>query len=146
MLMCMVHLFVRIDFEPSSYAFGPGKAQLLERISETGTLRRAAASIGMSYRKAWLLVEEMQAAFNRAVVIAETGGTGGGGMQLTELGTTLLKTYRRIEAGATQASALELQSLAAMVPANAAPRRDAKRKRSSPAGSKNRRPPKRRRQ
>ena len=97
MLMDMVHLFVRIDFEPPSCAFGPGMAQLLERLSEYGTLRRAAASIGMSYRKAWLLVEEMQATFNRAVVTAETGGTGGGGMRLTELGVTLLNTYRRMK-------------------------------------------------
>ena len=90
----------------------------------------------MSYRKAWLLVEEMQATFNRAVVTAEIGGIGGGGMQLTELGTALLNSYRRIEADATQASHLELQSLAAMVPANAAPRRAAKRKRSPPVGLK----------
>lgn len=146
MLMHMVHLFVRIDFEPSSGAFGPGKAQLLERISEYGSLRRAAASIGMSYRKAWMLVEEMQVTFNRAVVTAETGGTGGGGMQLTELGTTLLKTYRRIEAGVTQASHIELKGLAAIVPTNAAPRRAEKRKRYPTAGSKSGRRQKRRKQ
>ena len=146
MLMYMVHLFVRIDFEPSGSAFGPGKAQLLERLSEYGSLRRAAASMGMSYRKAWLLVEEMQIAFNRAVVTAEVGGTRGGGMQLTALGATLLKTYRRIEADAAQASQFELQGLAAMVQANAAPRRPAKRKGSSPARLKTGRLPKRRRQ
>ncbi len=146
MLMHMVRLFVRIDFEPSSGAFGPGKAQLLERISEYGSLRRAAASMGMSYRKAWLLVEEMQTAFNRAVVTAEVGGTGGGGMQLTALGTTLLKTYRRIEADVTQASQFELQGLAAMVQANAAPTRPATRKGSPPARLKNSWLPKKRRQ
>jgi len=140
----MMRLFVRIDFEPSGSAFGPGKAQLLERLSEHGSLRRAAASMGMSYRKAWLLVEEMQTAFNRAVVNAEIGGAGGGGMQLTELGTTLLNTYRRIEAGITQASELELQGLAAMVEVNAAARHAAKRKRSRPAGLRNRLPKRRR--
>ena len=146
MFMYMVHLFVRIDFEPSNCAFGPGKAQLLERLSEYGTLRRAAASMGMSYRKAWLLVQEMEAQFNRAVVTAETGGTGGGGMHLTELGTTLLKTFRRIETDATQASQLELQSMAGMVQGNAAPRHAAKRKRyPPPAKLKNSRRPKKRR-
>src|ERR1035437_8048329 len=104
MLIYMMRLFVRIDFEASGSAFGPGKAMLLERISEYGTLRRAATSIGMSYRTAWLLVQEIQATFNFAVVTAEVGGTGGGGMKLTELGTNLLNSYRRIEAGATQAS------------------------------------------
>jgi molybdate transport system regulatory protein len=146
MLMRMVRLFVRIDFEPSGSAFGPGKAQLLERLLEYDSLRRAAASMGMSYRKAWLLVEEMQTAFNRAVVTAEVGGTGGGGMHLTALGSTLLKTYRRIEADVTEASQFELQGLAAMVQANAAPIRPAKRKRSPPVRLKNSRFPKKRSQ
>ncbi len=84
---------------PFQFAF---KTDALARLSTfVIAVCRAAASIGMSYRKAWLLVEEMQAAFNRAVVTAETGGIGGGGMRLTELGTTLLNTYRRIEAGDT---------------------------------------------
>jgi molybdate transport system regulatory protein len=100
--------------------------------------------MGMSYRKAWLLVDEMQTTFNHAIVTTETGGTGGGGMQLTALGATLLKTYRRIEADVMQASQLELRDLAAMVQTNAAPRRTAKRKRNPPAGLKNRRPPRRR--
>ena len=53
--------------------------------------------MGMSYRKAWLLVQEMQDTFNGAVVTTEIGGSDGGGTKLTELGTNLLKTYRRIE-------------------------------------------------
>jgi molybdate transport system regulatory protein len=146
MFMYMVRLFVRIDFDTPSIALGPGKAQLLERLSEYGTLRRAAASMSMSYRTAWLLIEEMQGAFNRAVVTAEIGGTGGGGMKLTELGTNLLKSYRRIEAGATQASQFELEGLAALARANVAPKRAAKRKRSSQARIKNGRLPKRRRE
>ena len=87
----------------------------------------------------------MEAPFNRAVVTAEVGGTGGGGMQLTELGTTLLETYRRIEACVTQASQLELQGLAAMFQENAGPRRAAKRNRYPPATLKNGRLPKKRR-
>ena len=145
MLMDMAHLSVRIDFEPSGSAFGPGMAQLLERLSEHGTLRRAAASMGMSYRKAWLLIQEMQAAFHGAVVTAVVGGAGGGGMRLTELGTSLLKTYRRIEAGVTQASQPELQGLAAMVQADAAPRRAPRKKAPLNANIKNSPPAKNRR-
>ena len=137
MLVRMARLSVRIDFEPSSSAFGPGMAQLLEQLCEHGTLRRAAAAMGMSYRKAWLLVQEMQAAFQGAVVTAAVGGAGGGGMRLTELGTNLLKTYRRIEAGVTQASLPELQGLAALVQADAAPRRGPRKKASLNANSKN---------
>jgi molybdate transport system regulatory protein len=147
MLVHMARLSVRIDFEPSSSAFGPGMAQLLEQLSEHGTLRRAAAAMGMSYRKAWLLVQEMQAAFHGAVVTAAVGGAGGGGMRLTELGVSLLKTYRRIEASVTQASLPELQGLAALVQADAAPRRAPRKKaplntnsKNSPAAKKRKRP------
>ena len=141
----MTGLSVRVDFEPSGSAFGPGMAQLLERISEYGTLRRAAASMGMSYRKAWLLVHEMQQTFNGAVVTAEVGGAAGGGTRLTELGDMLLKTYRQIEARVMRASQFELQALAAMVQANAAPRRAARRKAFAPANAKSRAPAAKRR-
>jgi molybdate transport system regulatory protein len=141
----MARLSVRIDFEPSSSAFGPGMAQLLEQLSQYGTLRRAAASMGMSYRKAWLLVQEMQAAFHGDVVTAAVGGAGGGGMQLTELGASLLKTYRRIEADVTEASLPEVQGLAALVQADAAPRRGPRKKTSLHAGLKNSLPAKKHR-
>lgn len=119
-------------------------AQLLEQLSQYGTLRRAAAAMGMSYRKAWLLVQEMQAAFHGAVVTAAVGGAGGGGMQLTELGASLLKTYRRIEADVTEASLPELQGLAALVQADAAPRRGPRKKASLHASSRSSLPAKKR--
>jgi len=103
-------------------------AQLLESIVSHGSIRRAAAAMGMSYRKAWLLVQEMQQTFNGAIVTTEIGGAAGGGTQLTELGTTLLKTYRRIESRAARATESDLEALAAMVKAGAAPRRSARRK------------------
>ena len=93
----MPHLSIRVDFEPTGSALGPGMAELLERVVAQGSIRSAAASMGMSYRKAWLLVQEMQDTFNGAVVTTEIGGSDGGGTKLTELGTNLLKTYRRIE-------------------------------------------------
>jgi molybdate transport system regulatory protein len=129
----MPHLSIRVDFEPSGSALGPGMAQLLERVAGQGSIRSAAASMGMSYRKAWLLVQEMQDTFNGAVVTTEIGGSDGGGTKLTELGANLVKTYRRIEARAARAAEADLESLAALVKANAAPRRSGRRKLSKPA-------------
>ena len=104
-------------------------AQLLERISQLGSIRRAAASMGMSYRKAWLLIQEMQKTFDSPVVTAETGGVAGGGTQLTELGSSLLKIYRGVESRAADAAKADLDTLSALIRANAAPRRVARRKR-----------------
>jgi len=123
----MPHLSIRIDFEPSGSVLGPGMAQLLERVAELGSIRQAAASMDMSYRKAWLLIQDMQKTFDGPVVTAEVGGVAGGGTRLTELGTSLLKTYRRIESRAAAAAESDLGTLSAMVKANAAPRRKRKR-------------------
>ena len=124
----MPHLSIRIDFEPSGSALGPGMAQLLERVAETGSIRRAAASMDMSYRKAWLLIQELQKTFDGPVVTAEAGGVAGGGTQLTELGNSLLKIYRRVENRAADAAKTDLEALSAMVRANAVPRRTGRRK------------------
>ena len=127
----MPHLSIRIDFEPSGSALGPGMAQLLERVAELGSIRRAAASMDMSYRKAWLLIQEMQKTFDGPIVTAEAGGVSGGGTQLTELGNSLLKIYRRVESRAADAVAGDLGTLSGMVRANAAPRRAGRRKKNS---------------
>jgi len=128
----MAHLSIRVDFEPSGSALGPGMAQLLEGVAGAGSIRSAATAMGMSYRKAWLLIQELQDTFNGAVITSEIGGNNGGGSKLTELGTNLLKTYRRIEARATRAAEADLENLAALVKATAAPRRG-RRKLSKPA-------------
>jgi len=124
----MTRLSIRIDFEPTGSALGPGMAQLLQKISELGSIRRAAASMGMSYRKAWLLIQEVQKTFDGSIVTAEAGGVAGGGTQLTELGSTLLKIYRRVESRAADATKTDLESLSAMIRTNAAPRRAGRRK------------------
>jgi len=129
----MPHLSIRVDFEPTGSALGPGMAELLERVVAQGSIRSAAASMGMSYRKAWLLVQEMQDTFNGAVVTTEIGGSDGGGTKLTELGTNLLKTYRRIESRALRAAEADLDALAALVKANAPRRRSGRRKASKTA-------------
>jgi molybdate transport system regulatory protein len=124
----MPHLSIRIDFEPSGSALGPGMAQLLERVAELGSIRRAAASMDMSYRKAWLLIQELQKTFDGPVVTAEAGGLSGGGTHLTDLGANLLKLYRRVESRAADAARSDLDTLSGMVRVNAVPRRAGRRK------------------
>lgn len=124
----MVRLFLRIDFEQSGGLLGPGMMQLLERIAAQGSIRSAAISMGMSYRKAWLLIKQMQVTFGGPVVTSAKGGSSGGGTDLTELGLTLLKTYRRIEEQVARATRVDLEALAGMVNASAKPRRPGRRK------------------
>lgn len=125
MLGHMAKLSIRIDFEPSGSALGPGMAALLEAIGEKGSIRKAAAGMQMSYRKAWLLIQGLQQTFGGPVVITETGGASGGGAKLTELGTKLVKTYRTIESRAVRAVADDMQALAVLVQKDAAPRKKA---------------------
>ena len=89
---------LKIDF--SGHRLGPGKVQLLELIAETGSISQAAKKMKMSYRRAWLLVEELNTMFDQPVVEAATGGSGGGGAAVTKFGQKLVKTYRSAEAAA----------------------------------------------
>jgi molybdate transport system regulatory protein len=129
----MARLSIRIDFEPSRSALGPGMAELLERIASHGSIRSAAASMNMSYRKAWLLIQELQKTFDGSVVTAAVGGVAGGGTKLTELGEKLLQCYRRIEASGTRAVQSELRTLQALVKADAVPKRTSGRTAAKPA-------------
>jgi molybdate transport system regulatory protein len=95
-------------------AVGPGKVDLLEAIDATGSITAAARLLGMSYRRAWLLVDTMNRCFRKPVVEAATGGKRGGGARLTAGGAEAVRRYRRIEKLATQASALELRRLLAL--------------------------------
>jgi molybdate transport system regulatory protein len=106
----MARLTVRIDIEERA-AFGPGKARLLELIEETGSIRSAATAMDMSYRRAWLLVHEMQEIMNAPVVAGRTGGANGGGASLTKTGKAVLAYYRTIEVRATRAAVAQLRAL-----------------------------------
>ncbi|MDS4014358.1 MAG: LysR family transcriptional regulator [Candidatus Accumulibacter sp.] len=86
----------------ASIAIGPGKAELLEAIGRSGSISAAAREMGMSYRRAWLLVEAVNAAFVEPVVATATGGSGGGGAQLTDFGREVVERYRRMEQVAEQ--------------------------------------------
>jgi molybdate transport system regulatory protein len=92
-------------------AVGPGKVDLLEAIAATGSITAAAKQLGMSYRRAWLLVDTMNRCFRRPVVDAEAGGQRGGGTALTPLGAEVVRRYRRSEALAAKAAAKELTAL-----------------------------------
>jgi molybdate transport system regulatory protein len=91
---------------------GPGKADLLQAIDETGSLGAAADRFAMSYKRGWSLVREMNAAFAQPVVATEKGGSGGGGgAQLTPLGRYVLDRYRQMEADADRAIAAGVRDL-----------------------------------
>src|SRR5437016_5892065 len=91
----MPRIRVSIVFE-SGARIGPGKAKLLESIRDTGSISAAAREMGMSYKRAWLLLDSMNQAFIEPVVIAAPGGPGGGGAALTPFGAEVLERYRRI--------------------------------------------------
>lgn len=76
---------------------GPGKVELLEAVGRTGSISAAGRSMGMSYRRAWLLVDEVNRIFRRPVVVAAAGGAKGGGARLTDFGRALIGAYRRVE-------------------------------------------------
>ena len=78
----------------SVVAIGPGKADLLAAIETTGSISGAARSMGMSYRRAWLLVDTMNTAFRSPLVTTAKGGAEGGGASLTPTGQKVLEEYR----------------------------------------------------
>ena len=110
----MARLSIRIYLDQSHHGLGPGMAQMLEGVAAHGSIRKSAAAMAMSYRKAWLLIQNMQESFGGPVVTTSIGGNDGGGAALTALGKTLLATFRRIEARAARATATDVKKLVAM--------------------------------
>jgi molybdate transport system regulatory protein len=92
-------------------AIGPGKIAILEAINETGSISAAGRKLGMSYRRAWLLVDQMNQYFKESVVQAATGGAQGGGTTLTPTGIEVITLYRTIEQQAQTHSNLLLKTL-----------------------------------
>ena len=88
----------RVDFG-SRCSVGLGKIELLEGIARTGSLSQAAREMRMSYRRAWLLLEDMNTSFDHPVAHASVGGRGGGGVVLTPFGSRLVAGYRQLESG-----------------------------------------------
>ena len=92
-------------------AIGPGKVDLLEAIAEMGSITAAAKKLGMSYRRAWMLVDTMNRCFKSPIVEAEAGGKRGGGTRLTPIGRDVVRLYREIERKAAKAGVLEMAGL-----------------------------------
>src|SRR5258706_2917728 len=88
-------------------AIGPGRADLLAAIARTGSISAAAREMGMSYRRAWLLVEAINTAFRRPLVETLTGGRSGGRARITRLGEEVLRRYRAMESRAARSVAPE---------------------------------------
>ena len=107
-------LAVLVDFGAAG-GFGPGKAQVLERIEEAGSIAAAARTMGMSYRRAWLMVAGMNRCFAEAVVETSHGGRRGGGARVTETGRRVVAAYRQLERAADRAAAPHLARLDRML-------------------------------
>lgn len=106
----MTKLRLRVDFGPGR-AIGRGKIQLLEAIRDKGSITGAGRALGMSYKRAWELVDELNGCFRDPVVTAHAGGQQGGGAELTELGQRLVKRYRAIEVAAEKAAATHIRDI-----------------------------------
>lgn len=96
-------------------AIGPGKVALLEAIAAGGSITEGSKRMGMSYRRAWLLVEEINHALREPAVDSAKGGQHGGGSALTDTGQHVVELYRRIEHTAEAACAADLRELLSML-------------------------------
>jgi molybdate transport system regulatory protein len=94
-------------------AMGPGKAELIERIAQTGSISAAARAMGMSYRRAWQLVEALNRAYREPVIDTAVGGRRGGGARVTAFGRRLVARFRAMENKASAAIAADLRRFAA---------------------------------
>ena len=106
----MARLTLRLDFDADRQV-GPGKVRLLEAVERTGSISAAGRELGMSYRRAWLLIEDMNTCFKRPVVATQLGGSGGGGAQLTLFGRQVVAHYRAMEKEASAAAARHIEAL-----------------------------------
>ena len=103
-------LRIRIVFGDEDM-FGPGKAELLERIDRCGSIAAAGREMGMSYKRAWELVGTLNGMFREPLVASSRGGPGGGGAALTRAGHEVLELYRNFERKAAEAGAKPLDAL-----------------------------------
>ena len=105
---------LRVMFGPE-IAMGPGKADLLAAIAATGSISASARRMGMSYRRAWLLVNTMNRCFREPVVASATGGSGGGGARVTAFGLEVLRRFRAMRERVDRALDPELERFAELL-------------------------------
>ncbi len=115
----MASLSLRIDLDPTG-RIGPGKIELLEKIAAFGSISAAGRAMDMSYRRAWELVQEINAMFGQPVIERKAGGRHGGGARLTAVGLSLVTRFRAIEQAAGEAARAHLSALQAEVARDAA--------------------------
>ena len=106
----MARLTIRIDLSAHG-AIGPGKIRLLELVGESGSISAAGRAMNMSYRRAWMLIDNLNRSFRSPLVETQLGGTRGGGAVLSALGHDVIARYRAIERAATKATAAQLAAL-----------------------------------
>ena len=106
-------LSIRIDLD-SDEALGPGKIRLPELVRGLGSISSAGRAMDMSYRRAWLLIDELNRTFRKPLVETQKGGGGGGGAQITAFGNEVIRLYRAVNTAATRAALGHLQSLQRM--------------------------------
>lgn len=128
-----MRLTVRIDLG-SGAAIGPGKIRLLEAIGKTGSISQAGRSLGMSYRRAWLLIDDLNRCFRAPVVATRPGGAKGGGAALTPFGRKLIEKYRAIEAQAASSAKRQMRDLNVAQQGQARPARKRTRTLNRPIG------------
>jgi molybdate transport system regulatory protein len=125
MMLNMAEIFLKLRFDEDQ-ALGPGKVRLLELIRETGSISAAGREMAMSYRRAWILVDELNSLFRGPLVLTKLGGARGGGATLTPLGADVVRRYRAIEARVFSSSGAHIAELEGAV---------ASRRRRKPASS-----------
>ena|SRR5437870_11579549 len=102
---------LRVVDDDDIIVLGPGKADLLEALARSGSIRDAAAELGMSYMRAWSLIHVMNEGFREPLVDAVRGGSRRGGATLTPAGRAVLRLYRRMSKSSERASAADLRRL-----------------------------------
>ena len=102
----------RVDFSPKC-SIGPGKIELLESIARTGSLSQAARALGLSYRRAWLLLDDMNHSFKEPVSVSRVGGNHRGGATLTSVGQEVIRCYRAAARAIESVAQSQLRPIAA---------------------------------
>lgn len=108
----MARVKLRVYF-PGDHSLGPGKVALLEAVRDEGSISAAARALGMAYRHAWVLIDDLNRCFATPVVRTAAGGAAGGGTTLTALGEELVRRYRRMQQRTERAIAGEIAALEA---------------------------------
>jgi len=107
-------LHLRLDFD-SERSIGPGKVRLLELVQETGSISAAGRALDMSYRQAWLLIDELNGMFRSPLVEKKVGGGGGGGAEVTATGASVIRLYRDLQRRAHKATSADIRALSRLL-------------------------------